>query len=509
MRHRTEAAARSAQRSSLAARIAASWDAGRFREAAATYDREAGKRPPPHAALFRARAYLKEDDAPAAIKLLDGIATSDPAIAARRDLFLASAHALVGHYDVADELFGAAYAAARLSSDRELANDVVYYRAQRYLFERRPDAARALLPEARTLHTVFAELRTLHLESFILDQEGMHHDQARVLMHVLSRIDPNSLAFVEIRAWATNTLATLARELYLPEALSEIERQLGGTQWPDDFDDRRFQTLKALGWACALRGDYFNAFRFLRLCSRKATSDAWRTVAAAERAELARCNGEPLWSRQELAEAEEYAAAVDWNAVRDEARVVLLLLAELFVPIDAAKASYYQARFNDAGAIAERNHHLTSDPRLGALAGYSAAIVNLATDHRKIAIDLLKKALATFGSHAYDWRAGRCALRLYEATREIAYLDAARELLRHYAHSWLGDELRKLAERPVALPPMQARVLEQLRKGLSTAEIATVLGRSEFTIRNHIKLIFKAFQVNSRAALIAKLSGSR
>jgi hypothetical protein len=112
----------------------------------------------------------------------------------------------------------------------------------------------------------------------------------------------------------------LGRELFLPEALPEIEGQLGGVDWPSDFDDRRFQTLKALGWACALRGDYFNVFRFLRLSSRKATNDAWRAIAATERAELARCKGEHLRSRQELAEAEEYAANVNWDAIRDEAR---------------------------------------------------------------------------------------------------------------------------------------------------------------------------------------------
>ncbi len=52
---------------------------------------------------------------------------------------------------------------------------------------------------------------------------------------------------------------------------------------------------------------------------------------------------------------------------------------------------------------------------------------------------------------------------------------------------------------------MQKRVFDEyFCQGQSTAEIAQTLGRSEFTVSNHIKEIFKTFNVKSRSALVAE-----
>jgi DNA-binding CsgD family transcriptional regulator len=51
---------------------------------------------------------------------------------------------------------------------------------------------------------------------------------------------------------------------------------------------------------------------------------------------------------------------------------------------------------------------------------------------------------------------------------------------------------------------MQKRVFEELSKGKATAKLANALGRSEYTVSNHIKEIFKSFNVNSRASLLAE-----
>ncbi|MBD5657068.1 MAG: helix-turn-helix transcriptional regulator [Candidatus Eremiobacteraeota bacterium] len=58
------------------------------------------------------------------------------------------------------------------------------------------------------------------------------------------------------------------------------------------------------------------------------------------------------------------------------------------------------------------------------------------------------------------------------------------------------------------LTKAQRAVYDLLVRGRSTSEIAAELGRSEFTVRNHIKVIFKAFRVNSRPALLARVSGT-
>jgi DNA-binding CsgD family transcriptional regulator len=66
-------------------------------------------------------------------------------------------------------------------------------------------------------------------------------------------------------------------------------------------------------------------------------------------------------------------------------------------------------------------------------------------------------------------------------------------------------QLRAKLDRPeIPLPPMQRKVFAEVCEGKSTAEIAQALDRSEYTISNHIKQIFKTFEVRSRSALVAE-----
>ncbi len=56
----------------------------------------------------------------------------------------------------------------------------------------------------------------------------------------------------------------------------------------------------------------------------------------------------------------------------------------------------------------------------------------------------------------------------------------------------------------VNLAPKQRLVLEEICKGKTTRQIAEDLHRSRHTISNHVKVIFKAFAVRSRSALVAE-----
>jgi DNA-binding CsgD family transcriptional regulator len=54
-----------------------------------------------------------------------------------------------------------------------------------------------------------------------------------------------------------------------------------------------------------------------------------------------------------------------------------------------------------------------------------------------------------------------------------------------------------------ALSPMQYKVFRMLCSGQRIDSIATQLGRSPFTIRNHLKAIFRTFNVHSQTELLA------
>lgn len=56
------------------------------------------------------------------------------------------------------------------------------------------------------------------------------------------------------------------------------------------------------------------------------------------------------------------------------------------------------------------------------------------------------------------------------------------------------------------LTAAQRRVVELLRIGMCNREIATNLGISEQTVRNHLHLVFARFRVRNRRQLIAYLN---
>lgn len=487
------------------AAVESALERARFEEAGRLLRDMQGRRSP-RVLVLTGKLQLLRDDAPAAIRVLSDEKSADPRLEMQRVLLLATACTHVGEYDAADEYFDAAQAIAERLRDREALAEIAYRRGRRYGFVQNLEKAREQLRLASRGESPERKLDALQLESFIYGLEGRYTLQAAALQRLLSQIDPDDERFNLPAAFATHTLAALARELDLPQAIAVVERQLRACNWPPELNVQRFQSLKALGWSNALRGDCFNAFRYLKKSMLYAPSPAWQAIAMTDRAYLARCLNEERWSRQELGEAEEIADTVDWHATRDEERVGLLLLAEMFAPIDVGRAAHYMALFRDLGELHAPLLHYCRDDRLEAQADYSSGVTQLALTHAKTGVKLLRQSFEVYDRIGYDWRAGRSALRLYEATGEANYLHAATEKLRHYPNSWLADELRRAPEAKTTLPPMQQRVFEELCRGLATAEIAKNLGRSEYTIKNHIKLIFKAFGVKSRASLIARVS---
>lgn len=56
------------------------------------------------------------------------------------------------------------------------------------------------------------------------------------------------------------------------------------------------------------------------------------------------------------------------------------------------------------------------------------------------------------------------------------------------------------------LGPRQQQVLELVKEGISNAKIATILKIEETTVKYHLSVMFKRFDVNNRTALVRKIS---
>ena len=322
--------------------------------------------------------------------------------------------------------------------------------------------------------------------------------------------------------WAiiASQLAYLARELPGTGLRDAARRECARLPWTPDLAGLRFTSLRALAWRNALDGDYFNAFRILKEAAKIAPTDAWVVTATTDRAYFATVLNERRWAEQELSEAHDLAARVNWRSLDGEESFSLLDLAELFAPIDASLALAYVARYKDAGTRFAATLASRDDRRVGAQESYAFGVVQLALGDRAEAQRLLREAFAVYDAIGYDWRAGRTALALSGATHDPVWRERAFEKLTAYGRSWLAPGIAATPSAPAyaetsptlpgvaSLTNAQRAVYELLLRGRSTAEIADEQRRSEFTIRNHIKAIFKAVGVNSRPALLARASGN-
>ncbi len=96
-----------------------------------------------------------------------------------------------------------------------------------------------------------------------------------------------------------------------------------------------------------------------------------------------------------------------------------------------------------------------------------------------------------YASMAFDLEAADFLTKPYSEDR---LLQTVRRLWRHRRSPGLQNASDALTER-------QIHILDLLAQGLSNKEIARALGLSHFTVRNHISLLFRLFEVSHRVEL--------
>ncbi len=479
--------------------------AGQFSSVAAAVDAAlaAGGPVGARSLLLRARVMIKTD-APATLQFLtrqlDDLGPRDRAEAT---MLIGVAHARANDERLAESTLARAEAMARRLKDPDLVEELQYHVGFLRWTQGRLDEAERAAASLSGARLADVRVRAKILTSLVLSSRGLHREEAAAALEALELALQHDN--VELTAFAARNLSTLARELAMPAIRETVRRAVEAIAWTDDLRDLQFKSLKATAWCSALDGDYLSAFRLLKVATKAAPSDHWRVMAGLDRAYLAKCLGEPRWSEQELLEAHELAGQLDWRGVTHEEHVALVLMAELYADLDAAVSLAYLARFREIARSIDRNLSFAHDRRLGAIADYSAGIVHARLGNDDDARESFQAAWDVFDGVHYDWRAGRCAAELYALTGRRVWLERARTKLEGYRTTWLAQGLFDDADGSTVarLTPAQRRVYELLLSGAPTGEIAESLGRSVFTVRNHVKVIFSTFGVNTRAALIA------
>jgi DNA-binding CsgD family transcriptional regulator len=457
--------------------------------------------------LVRARIMVKSDAAGTLVYLNRRIDSLSPHERAEAMMLLAVAFARAHDDRSAEETFGRAATLVDALGDRDLSDQLRYHVAFFGWQKERLDEAGAA---ASTLYAAPSDevaVRAKILTSLVFSKQRRHHDEAYAALAAFEHARRHDN--VELTAIAARNLSTIARELPLPALRQAVRAGIETIPWTDELRDLQFKSLKAAAWCCALDGDYLNTFRLLKAATKAAPSDHWRVMAALDRSYLAGCLDEPRWAEQELLEAHELASQLDWRGVTSEEHVALALLAELYSAVDPVVSLAYLARFHEVGAVADRHLSFHGDLRPQAIADFSAGVVYARLGSVDVARERFRSAWQVFDTAGYDWRAGRCARELYALTGRRRWLERARTKLAGYSTTWLAAGLFESGSPFYRLTPAQRRVFDLLVGGASTDEIVATLGRSVFTVRNHIKAIFMAFGVTSRTALLAEASRLR
>ena len=474
--------------------------------------------------ILRSRLYLREKPSEAIAFLTKALPQlGDDASCGHALTLLGAAYARVGDYRSSQLKFDLASrkltgGAARV---REARTTLAYHRATALWMQRKLDEAEKEISIALGDRASDSYVEALAIKGAIYAAREKYESQAGVLLEAVRTITTGQAINVYHWAHVTAQLAYLCRELPNPSIRNMAFEQVDRVSWTPDLADIQFTALKAVGWRRALEGDYFNAFRYLKRASACAPTTPWQVMAGCDRAYLAGSLGERRWAEQELGDAADLAERVEWRAISGEERIALLLLAELYAPHDGALAMSYVARYQETGDRFAPLLSFNADRRIQAMVAYSLGCVRQHLGEFSEAEESYKEAFEIYDAVGYDWRAGRTAIGLSQVSDAVTWQAIARQKLRHYPMSWLMSQLAApvvrgeplLSAAPdVAtqkrrgtedLTPAQHEVYELLLKGISTREVAQELGRSEFTVRNHIKEIFKKLKVNSRAALIS------
>ncbi len=477
---------------------------------------------PDAALVLRSRLYLRERPSKAIAFLTDALARLEPGqMRAEALMLLGAAYARVDDFRNSKSKFDLAARGLSGNSPQtlEVRAELSYQKASALWMQRKISDAEHELAAALEAHGDGSYVEALTLRGALYAAREKYESQAGVLLEALRCVTTSEPINVYRWAHVAAQLSYLCRELPNQSIRKVAFEQVDRIPWTSDLADIEFNALKAVGWRRALEGDYFNAFRYLKRASASAPTTPWLVVAGCDRAYLAASLGEPRWAEQELGEAAALAESVEWRAVSGEQRFALLLLAELYAPHDGALAMSYVARFRETGTKFSPVLSSNADRRVDAMVAYSIGYVHQHLGEADDAEASYKESFGIYDAIGYDWRAGRAAIGLAQVTGDSAWYKIARQKLRHYPTSWLAGQLNALegrsgnsplqgpamASQPKGvedLTPAQREVYELLLKGMPTRKIAEKLDRSEFTVRNHIKVVFKKLGVNSRIALM-------
>jgi len=453
------------------------------------------------AAVLTAKVDFREQRYVEMIQPLAGLKPKDPQLAIERDILLGAAYGHTSDYTTARLRLDRALEKAQTGS--ELHADALFYKALVAWLEHKHRESEAIASTLTSNASLNNRARAHVLLSWIAVRRRDVERQVHDLVIALDLLGGTEKPDEYYRAKALRTLALLSRELPLPEEAQRVREIYATVKWAPGTLLERFQTVRYLGWIDALQGNELAAFRAFRTASALAPSEHWRVLSLTDRAYLARNTGERTFAHDVLHEAHELAQNLSWHETHREERSSLLVLAELFATADPGLSQKYLAQFRSLNTSVMLGISYDDDPRTRAFVACSSGKALLELGERKEAIVMLSEAREIFDAFHYGWRTALCSLALHKASGEGSWLLDARRQVAPWPQSWVAREIAATGDigLEARLSKAQRGVLDLLLEGMSNVDIAKALGRSPYTVRNHIAQLFRTYGVSNRTQL--------
>ncbi len=304
-----------------------------------------------------------------------------------------------------------------------------------------------------------------------------------------------------------HALAQIGLETAHDEAVATARRASEAIAWTPDLAVHQYFTIRALGWDAFMRGRAGEAQWAFKAARMQAPALTWRVMSHLDRAYVARLSRNEFWAAEELAQADALAYDVRWGETRGEERQVLVMLAVLHAPTDAARAQRYASTYSQIGLEnVDPTLALNGDPRAAAFENYALGRIEQTMGRRDPAIAALQKSYAVFDRASFHYRASLCASALAEITGEERWRAASEQHARRYPDSGspvFSEQAHLHSDAmPAQLSPLQRQIAAALWTGADTADLSKRFSRSAYTIENHVATVLRAFDVASRRELL-------
>src|SRR5579884_1444853 len=314
-------------------------------------------------------------------------------------------------------------------------------------------------------------------------------------------------------------LAILSAELVDDELGEPVRRELPRFAWPAWAVEDRFQTVLFLALGRLNHGDVAGALGGIDDAVAAAAGSAILLGdAGIEEADVHRAVGEPVAALRLFQRIEPLLRTVPWPSTTIEDQMVLLDCVALAARLGTPSVQEWLARYSVAGKDDEGSFSLTKSARVRAIELHARGLAEASVSDRDRGAKRVAEALAVWDGIGYRRRAVYAAADLValgrppsESTlRRIAAYAPAHPLSRLLS---AGTPARRTnatrATHRIDVSPAERRVIDALLAGESVREMAQRWGRSEFTIRNHLKRLFAKYDVRSTAALVAKVVATK